>query len=40
MGLIALSLQASPIFVTACHLARIVTAVAVGVSAWRLVAKA
>jgi uncharacterized protein len=37
MGLIALSLQASPIFVTACHLARIVTAVFVGVAAWRFV---
>jgi membrane AbrB-like protein len=39
MGLIALSLQASPIFVTACHLARIVTAVTVGVLAWRLLRK-
>lgn len=39
MGLIALSLQASPIFVTACHLARIVTAVLIGVSAWRFVNK-
>jgi membrane AbrB-like protein len=39
MGLIALSLQASPIFVTACHLARIVTAVFVGVSAWRILAR-
>jgi membrane AbrB-like protein len=33
MGLIALSLEASPIYVTACHLVRIVAAVAVGVAA-------
>jgi membrane AbrB-like protein len=35
MGLIALSLGASPIFVTACHLARIVATVAVGLGVWR-----
>jgi membrane AbrB-like protein len=39
MGLIALSLGASPIFVTACHLARIVATVAVGLGAWRLMAR-
>jgi len=37
MGLIALSLEASPLLVTACHLARILAAVAVGVAGWALV---
>ncbi len=36
MGLIALSLEASPLFVTACHLARIVAAVVAGVAGWAL----
>jgi hypothetical protein len=36
MGLIALSLNASPIFVTAHHLLRIVLTVLVGVAGWRL----
>ena len=35
MGLIALSLQASPIFVTAHHLARILLTVSVGVAGWK-----
>lgn len=35
MGLIALSLQASPIFVTAHHLVRIVLTVTVAVAGWR-----
>lgn len=35
MGLVALSLQTSPIFVTAHHVVRIVLTVAVAVTAWR-----
>ncbi len=37
MGLIALSLNASPIFVTAHHLARILAAVVIGVNGWKRV---
>jgi membrane AbrB-like protein len=37
MGLIALSLNASPIFVTAHHIARILAAVLIGVNGWRRV---
>jgi membrane AbrB-like protein len=35
MGLIALSLDADPIFVTACHVVRIVLTVAIGATLWR-----
>jgi hypothetical protein len=35
MGLIAVSLEASPIFVTAHHLVRIIATVAVAAAAWR-----
>lgn len=38
MGLIALSLQASPLFVTAHHLVRIVLTVTIGLMAWKRLA--
>jgi membrane AbrB-like protein len=38
MGLIALSLDADPIFVTACHLARIVLTVTLAAAIWRRIA--
>jgi hypothetical protein len=39
MGLIAVSLGASPIFVTACHLVRIAATVAIGLAAWRRIGR-